>query len=89
MTSDPRDKVYGLLGVAGESVRGKVRLVPEYGDRSLVDTYVRTATRILEDSNDLLLLARAEGEACKNIAGLPAWVPDWSHSRVLGLGVTG
>jgi len=89
LASDLRDKVYALLGVAGESVRGKARLSPEYDHRSLTETYVSAAIQILHDSKDLLLLACAEGDECRNIAGLPSWVPDWSHSRVLGLGVTG
>ncbi|KAF2193162.1 HET-domain-containing protein [Zopfia rhizophila CBS 207.26] len=89
MSGDPRDKVYALLGVAGDSVRGKSRLTPVYGKRSVAETYTLAAIQILEDSDDLLLLSCAEGDSFHTLPSLPSWVPDWSCSRALGLGVTG
>jgi len=88
-SKDPRDKVYALLGVAGEAVRGKARFTPVYGERSIMETYTLAAIQILEDSNDLLLLTCAEGDTFHNIPLLPSWVPDWTCIRSLGLGVTG
>jgi hypothetical protein len=88
-SSDPRDKVYALLGIAGTMVTGKARYDPVYGARSTADTYIMTAIQILLDSDDLLLLAHAEGEVFQTIPSLPSWVPDWSSTRVVGLGVTG
>lgn len=87
--SDPRDKVYALLGIAGNLVTGKARYNPVYGMRSTADTYKMTAIQILLDSDDLLLLAHAEGEVFQTVTSLPSWVPDWSSTRVVGLGVTG
>ena len=87
--SDPRDKVYALLGLGADNTKGKPRLQPVYGDRSVVDTYVSTAIQILEDADDLLLLAHAEGQDFQMIEGLPSWVPDWSCVRGLGLGIVG
>ncbi|KAF2003582.1 hypothetical protein P154DRAFT_543670 [Amniculicola lignicola CBS 123094] len=87
--SDPRDKVYALLGVAGDMVTGKARYNPVYGVRSTANTYKLAAIQILLDSDDLLLLAYAEGEVFQTIPALPSWVPDWSSTRVVGLGVTG
>lgn len=89
IASDARDKVYALLGVAENSVRGKTRFIPVYGERSAADTYTAAAIQILEDSDDLLLLTCAEGDKFRFIPFLPSWVPDWSCTRVLGLGVTG
>ncbi|KAH6870797.1 heterokaryon incompatibility protein-domain-containing protein [Alternaria rosae] len=86
---DPRDKVYSLLGIAGESVALKSRLSPVYGERSVAETYTLAAIQILEDSDDLLLLSCAEGDRFRNIASAPSWVPDWSCDRALGLGITG
>jgi len=86
---DPRDKVYSLLGIAGESVALKSRLSPVYGGRSVAETYTLAAIQILEDSDDLLLLSCAEGDRFRNIASTPSWVPDWSCDRALGLGITG
>jgi hypothetical protein len=88
-SGDPRDKIYALLGVAGDSVRGKSRFAPIYGQRSVAETYTLAAIQILEDSDDLLLLAHAEGDSFRSIPSLPSWVPDWSCNRALGLGITG
>lgn len=87
--SDPRDKIYVLLGVVGDGVRGKDYFAPIYGERSTEDTYTLAAIQMLKDSDDLLLLAQAEGDKCRNLSSLPSWVPDWSCRRTLGLGVTG
>jgi hypothetical protein len=89
MSGDPRDKVYALLGVAGDSVWGKRRLAPVYGERSAAETYTLAAIQILEDSDDLLLLSCAEGDSFRTIPSLPSWVPDWSCTQALGLGITG
>ncbi|EFQ86072.1 hypothetical protein PTT_18789 [Pyrenophora teres f. teres 0-1] len=85
MAGDPRDKVYALLGVVGDSVRGKSRLEPVYSGRSVTETYTLAAVQILEDSDDLLLLSCVEGSD----PDLPSWVPDWRCNKVLGLGVIG
>lgn len=87
--SDPRDKVYSLLGPLGDHTKGKPCLRPVYADRSVVDTYVFTAIEILEDADDLLLLAHVEGQDFQIVEGLPSWVPDWSCIRGLGLGIVG
>ncbi len=89
MAFDPRDKVYALIGIAREGIQGKARLNPVYGDRSVARTYTLTAIQVLEDSDDLLLLAYAEGQDFRMIESLPSWVPDWSCPRIVGLGVTG
>ncbi|KAE8391720.1 heterokaryon incompatibility protein-domain-containing protein [Aspergillus alliaceus] len=87
--ADPRDKVYALLGLLGDQAKVKMRPQPVYKDCSFADTYSFTAIQILEDTNDLLLLAHAEGQDFQNIEDLPSWVPDWSCEKGLGLGITG
>lgn len=87
--TDPRDKVYALLGLGEAGIKQKPRLQPIYGDHSVVDTYISTAIQILEDADDLLLLAHAEGQGFQRQEGLPSWVPDWSFSGGLGLGIIG
>ncbi|EMD60274.1 hypothetical protein COCSADRAFT_250578 [Bipolaris sorokiniana ND90Pr] len=88
-STDPRDKVYSLLSITGESTLTKNRLVPVYGERSVAETYTLAAIQILEDSDDLLLLCCAEGDSFRTIPSLPTWVPDWSCARALGLAITG
>ncbi|XP_014550060.1 hypothetical protein COCVIDRAFT_32090 [Bipolaris victoriae FI3] len=88
-STDPRDKVYSLLSITGDSTLTKSRLIPVYGSRSVAETYTLAAIQILEDSDDLLLLCYAEGDNFRTIPSLPTWVPDWSCARALGLGITG
>ena len=86
---DPRDKVYALLGLAADYSKEKLRLQPVYGDRSVAKTYVSAAIHILEDADDLLLLAQAEGQNFQRTEHLPSWVPDWSCAKGVGLGLVG
>jgi hypothetical protein len=87
--ADLRDKVYAVLGLCANYTEGKSRLRPIYGDRSVANTYIATAIQILEDVDDLLLLAQVEGKDYQIVDGLPSWVPDWSCARGLGLGLVG
>ena len=67
--TDPRDKVFALLGLAKE-----VALQPDYS-LSVEDVYLRT-TQFL-----ILALGNLEILRCvahpKRLATLPSWVPDW------------
>jgi hypothetical protein len=89
--SDPRDKVYGLLGLVGDAVKDKPSLRPEYGSRHVSDTYLLATKQLLEDDDDLLILSCAEGQRQELQAqiSLPSWIPDWSCEKALGLGITG
>lgn len=87
--SDPKDKVYSLLGLLGNHTKGKPPLRPVYADRSVVGTYVFTAIKILEDADNLLLLAHVGGQDFQIVEGLPSWVPDRSCMRGLDLGIVG
>jgi hypothetical protein len=89
--SDPRDKVYALLGLVGADVANKSSLQPEYGNRHASETYLLATKQLLEDADDLLILSCIEGEreTLQTQTWLPSWVPDWSCEKSLGLGVTG
>ncbi|KAJ4371627.1 hypothetical protein N0V83_004847 [Neocucurbitaria cava] len=71
--SDPKDKIYGLLGLATD----KVRIEPDY-NKSVEDVYIETAKRIITSSGNLDLLNASgilnEGSEYH----LPSWVPDWT-----------
>jgi hypothetical protein len=90
VSKDPRDKVYALLGVCGDSIATKPGFNPVYDeDRTATTTFINAAVQILQDSHDLLLLAHVEGKMFQRLPSLPSWVPDWSCNRLLGLGITG
>jgi hypothetical protein len=93
--TDPRDKIYALLGLVQEYAQDKPGLSPAYElaeEQPLAGTFTRAAIQILEDGDgDLLLLSCVEGEKYQREATgrLPSWVPDWSSEEPTGLRVTG
>ncbi|GMG43153.1 unnamed protein product [Aspergillus oryzae var. brunneus] len=69
--TDPRDKVYALLGLA----KDKPSVEPNYA-ASERDVFVGTALDIISRSKSLGVLT---GDfTMKNNHALPSWVPDWS-----------
>ncbi|OTA84715.1 hypothetical protein M434DRAFT_377653 [Hypoxylon sp. CO27-5] len=86
--SDNHDKVYSILGLANCSGYGRHNLYPDY-NRSIAELYTDFAEYLLDTSDDLHLLAHAEGDEFRLVSGLPTWVPDWSVRKDLGLRITG
>ncbi|KAE8168682.1 heterokaryon incompatibility protein-domain-containing protein [Aspergillus tamarii] len=69
--TDPRDKVYALLGLA----KDKPSVEPNYAASEL-DVFVDTALDIISRSGSLCVLM---GDfTMKNNHALPSWVPEWS-----------
>ncbi|KAI0885435.1 HET-domain-containing protein [Annulohypoxylon maeteangense] len=86
--SDDHDKVYSLIGLAGPRNENNPMLYPEY-DCSVSEVYTKVTEYLLAVSNDLHVLAHAEGDEFRHVSGLPSWVPDWSVKKDLGLRITG
>lgn len=85
LSSDPRDKVYGILGVLHPEVRGEFR--PDY-DLSVREVYLEVVDYLLTTTGCLDVI-------CESIyfpphtssADLPSFAPDWSHiPQVTSLG---
>ncbi|KAH7246640.1 heterokaryon incompatibility protein-domain-containing protein [Fusarium tricinctum] len=76
---DPRDKVYGCLGIA-ESTYG---IEPDY-TVSTVECYTRAAFNIISGSRSLDIFSALRRPSCieATLTGLPSWVPDWSYDFV-------
>ncbi|RTE76907.1 hypothetical protein BHE90_008638 [Fusarium euwallaceae] len=75
--SDPRDKVYSLLGLThadGDNSAGTLGIEADYR-LSASQVYCHTAQKLLLQSGDLNVLG-----ACTSTTNLelPSWVPDWS-----------
>ena len=71
--SDPKDKIYALLGLATD----KVGIEPDY-NKSVEEVYIDTAKKIITSSGNLDLL-NASGIFTEGTGhDLPSWVPDWT-----------
>ncbi|KAI1773429.1 HET-domain-containing protein [Hypoxylon cercidicola] len=86
---DDHDKVYSLLGLAKRSDQDYPDyLNPDY-QRDVAKVFTDIAKYIIGCSDDLHILAHAEGDQFSRTPGLPTWVPDWSVKKDLGLRITG
>jgi hypothetical protein len=70
--SDPRDKVYSVLGLACDAHVVNIKIDYKCTPESL---YLTVATRILETDPSLDILY---GNLLTKSLNLPSWVPDWS-----------
>ena len=73
-TSDPRDHVYGLLGLID------LDIVPDYSEnKNIADVYLEVARQCLRSVHlDILSFAGIRNRAaCSTQTELPSWVPDW------------
>ncbi|KAJ4398018.1 hypothetical protein N0V85_006393 [Neurospora sp. IMI 360204] len=82
--TDPRDKVYGLMGLKGRNVDEEAAFLPGIPSCDYtLDTqtlFCRVSWALIEQSNSLEPLMGRRGEAAK-LSGLPSWVIDWSQDR--------
>ncbi|KAL8365197.1 hypothetical protein RB595_004145 [Gaeumannomyces hyphopodioides] len=69
---DPRDRVYGLLGMAPPRLAAKIR--PQYS-KAVADVMRETALTHMRHCLRLELLKRCRQDG-RAVGGLPSWVPD-------------
>ena len=79
--SDPRDKIYSLLGLTDD---GKLLDIKVDYSRRVEDLYTEVAASILAADQSPMLLYDVLGERSLQ---LPSWVPDWSAWRFGSHGV--
>jgi hypothetical protein len=73
--NDPRDRVFGLLGICASYFHGDF-MVPSYlSNTSSVFTAFAEAT--IRQTGSLLVLTQASS-FLSSLPGLPTWAPDWS-----------
>jgi len=77
LATDPRDYVYGLLGLASQPYRDKISV--DYTE-SVGDIYQRVAEIVIELGDGPKLLYNIHG--LHSELDLPSWVPDWSIQQV-------
>lgn len=78
LSTDPRDKVYGLLGLTGERLQSLITV--DY-TQSIEEVLIHTARAIILFREDLDILAYAStSRGARHANGkLPTWVPDWTE----------
>ncbi len=81
--TNPRDKIYALLGmIFKQSGRPSRAIQPSYTS-SVKDVFTSFAVDMLQKSSDLRILRQCSSAM---IEGLPSWAPDWScHTSTLPL----
>ncbi|KAI0439819.1 heterokaryon incompatibility protein-domain-containing protein [Xylaria telfairii] len=74
--SDPRDKIFGLLGVcSGIDVDDPRFAINYYQDCRSV--YTKFARQIMDVANNYDILSYVEHNGIHHYHGLPSWVPNW------------
>ncbi|KAJ4266163.1 hypothetical protein NW762_004143 [Fusarium torreyae] len=77
LASDPRDKLYGILGVLPASIRDEFRA--DY-NLSVKDVYTEVVDFLLKTTERLDIICEAiHFPVHTSSANLPSFVPDWSH----------
>ena len=82
--TDPRDKIFALLGMAKEVKEGQdmaTFLQPDYS-KSVQQVFTEVTGASLT-RGDLVLLSSVERQDMRQITGLPSWVPDFTAVSVL------
>lgn len=86
MASEPRDKIFGVLGVLPDDVR--YHFLPDY-NASLREVYTNVVDFLLHTTRRVDVICEAiYYPIYTNTVRLPTWVPDWSHipsTAALGL----
>ncbi|KAK3496042.1 heterokaryon incompatibility protein-domain-containing protein [Neurospora crassa] len=77
--TDPRDRIYGLLGLIRECDRKKIPV--DYSDKTTVSTVLTHVALALiqEYGPDVLCYHRETARWARE--GLPSWAPDWTAPR--------
>lgn len=78
--TDPRDKVYSLLGLI-ENIED-IDLVPDYRPScTAAEVFTKTATVLLRGSGNLDIFGQCPAAPNIELGALPTWVADWSFQK--------
>ncbi|KAH6687766.1 heterokaryon incompatibility protein-domain-containing protein [Plectosphaerella plurivora] len=71
--ADPRDRIYGVLGLAVDRVQ--LGIAAEYGAKTVGEVFTQVASAFI-DNGELGVLAYSQPHQ-EEYADLPSWVPEW------------
>lgn len=74
-STDPRDKVFALLGIAGSKDVSSLSCKVDY-NMTVVEVYTNLASSYIQRDDNLDILSYTQ--CGPGIPGLPSWVPDWT-----------
>ncbi|KLO89166.1 Uncharacterized protein LW93_12587 [Fusarium fujikuroi] len=78
---DPKDKIYGLLGIkTTDSIAAKI--VPDYRETTTVQKVYKDIARLMLGSDSPLTFLSGLGTFGKFIHSGPSWVPNWDKHRM-------
>ncbi|KAI8633540.1 heterokaryon incompatibility protein-domain-containing protein [Xylariaceae sp. FL1651] len=78
LTSDPRDRVFGILGVLPEAAR---KVFPVNYNSSVKEVYTNVVDYLLYTTERLDVICESiHFPKQTSVYNLPSWVPDWSHA---------
>lgn len=75
--SDPRDRIYALIGIARLSRVDPVGIQPDY-TLSCTDVYVKATNLFMQCTGPRLLVMAALNRSRTSLSTLPSWAVDWS-----------
>lgn len=81
--SDPRDKIFAVLGFAtlGPALLPATEAIRIDYEDTPTEVFLDTAWVMIKQLNDLSILAEVEGPCFRKITDLPSWVPDFSSTE--------
>jgi hypothetical protein len=77
LSADPKDKLYGILGLLDEEIRNEF---PVDYSLSVKEVYVRVFDYLLCTTERLDILCEAVHFPLHTSSNFPSWVPEWSHN---------
>lgn len=93
ISSDPRDKLFGLIGMSNLNTSSKDGTVIDYS-RSVSEVYKKLVQVVVEETNELDIICCSSNvssnqgwveEAGPVTVSLPSWAPNWSQNDKVGL----
>ncbi|KAF4339372.1 heterokaryon incompatibility (het-6OR allele) [Fusarium beomiforme] len=79
-SKDPKDKIYGLLGIPTTDSLAK-RIVPDYREETDSEQVFEDIARLMSQSDSPLTFLSGAGTFGRFIPGGPSWVPSWHEPR--------